>query len=323
MSTNSLQGLGLSSDKPFLPRVNSMTASNLPLGDEGLTRNASSPSIASSSFSNFAKKAKAGRSKYHNLGHPGRHNSFSRSSNAFEIPVFFKRLLRPPTLDFETAMWEIFYLIIQPKRVYKSLYYHKQTKNRWARDDPSFVLLLTFFITISAVAWGLVYSPGALSILKLIGYMVVVDFLVTGIVIASIGWVLANCIFKNRHLVSASGVSDITSPFTDDSALEWPYCFDVHCNSYLVVWLCLYLIQFILLPLLTLSNWFSTLIGNTLYLFSLSYYFVITFYGYNALPFLSRTELILLPIPVLCVLWLVLTLLGFNVAAYLSDVYFN
>lgn len=229
------------------------------------------------------------------------------------IPLFIRRFFKPPTLDFETAMWEIFYLIVSPKRVYRSLYYHKQTKNKWARDDPSFVILLSLFLTLSALAWGIAYCPGVVSVLKLVLYMVFVDFFVFGVAIATIGWVLANKFFKKR----AESIGAVT-----EADLEWAYCFDVHCNAFLVIWVALYMIQFILLPLLTMNNWFGLFLGNTLYFGSLSYYFVITFYGYNALPFLEHTQLILLPVGMLSILYTI-SLFGFNVAKTMTDFYFS
>lgn len=112
-----------------------------------------------------------------------------------------------------------------PTKVYKSLYYHKQTKNTWARDDPSFVILLSAFITVSALAWGLAYASGVMGILKLMLYMVLVDFFATGIIIATAGWFLANKFLKQskRGLMNSIG---------GEGELEWNYCFDVHCNSF-------------------------------------------------------------------------------------------
>lgn len=246
---------------------------------------------------------------------PGRSSRFTASRPHFKIPILIKRFFKPPTLDFETAMWEIFYLIVSPKRVYKSLYYHKQTKNRWARDDPSFVILLSLFLTLSAVAWGIAYSPGVTSILKLILYMVLVDFFLTGVIISTICWVLVNKFFKSKAAHDSIGA-------VSENDLEWAYCFDVHCNSFLVIWVALYMVQFILLPLLTMNNWIGSFLGNTLYFVSLSYYFVITFYGYNALPFLEHTQLILFPIGVLAVFY-VISLFGFNVAKTMTNTYFT
>lgn len=291
--------------RSYTPTLSSSQQNILPLTTDDLPgtepsdtyNNSSLPSASLSTFStpsistNFPTSSRMApgrpRGTTHKLRTP------FHGSSSFKIPVVIRRLFRPPTLDFETAIWEIFYLIISPTKVYKSLYYHKQTKNTWARDDPSFVILLSSFITVSALAWGLAYASGILGVLRLMLYMVLVDFLATGVIIATVGWFLANKFLKQskRGIMSIGG----------EGELEWAYCFDVHCNSFLIIWLCLYVIQFILLPVLTKSNWMSMFLGNTLYLFALCYYFVISFYGYNTMPFLEHTELILLPVPVLCV----------------------
>lgn len=77
------------------------------------------------------------------------------------------------------------------------------------------------------------------------------------------------------------------------------------------------MVQFLLLPLLTRSpsNFLATFLGNTLYLSALIYYTYITFLGYNALPFLHNTELLLAPILIFAVLWLVSLIAGWGVVA--------
>ncbi|GMM31437.1 Gmh1 protein [Martiniozyma asiatica (nom. inval.)] len=242
-----------------------------------------------------------------------------------KIPKYFKRMLNFKSLDFETAFWEIMNLIIHPKRVYKSLYYQKHTKNKWARDDPSFVIILCLFLTISAILWGLMYSHGIIGIFKLVLYMVIVDFIAFGLAIATIGWLLANNVMfiPGTQTMQSSNKSIWAKILKNDSILEWTYCFDVHCNAYLIIWVLLYLVQFIFLPILRMNNIISTLIGNTLYLVALSYYFLVTFYGYNSLPFLHKTEYILVPIIIFGILWIVLTISGFNIANYMCTAYFN
>ncbi|KAK9623386.1 hypothetical protein V6Z94_004296 [Aspergillus fumigatus] len=64
------------------------------------------------------------------------------------------------------------------------------------------------------------------------------------------------------------------------------------------------------------SNFLATFLGNTLYLSALIYYTYITFLGYNALPFLHNTELLLLPILVLSILWLVSLIAGWGVVMH-------
>lgn len=75
------------------------------------------------------------------------------------------------------------------------------------------------------------------------------------------------------------------------------------------------MVQFLLLPLLTRSpsNFLATFLGNTLYLSALIYYTYITFLGYNALPFLHNTELLLVPILIFAILWLISLIAGWGI----------
>jgi hypothetical protein len=63
----------------------------------------------------------------------------------------------------------------------------------------------------------------------------------------------------------------------------------------------------------------SEVLSNTLYLIALNYYFIITFLGYNALPFLHHTELLLAPIAVTTILWFA-SLFGFNMSRHFAPV---
>jgi hypothetical protein len=64
----------------------------------------------------------------------------------------------------------------------------------------------------------------------------------------------------------------------------------------------------------------SLLLSNSLYLIAFNYYFIITFLGYNALPFLHHTELLLAPIAVTTILWFA-SLFGFNMSKHLAPVF--
>lgn len=252
----------------------------------------------------------------------------------------FRRLFKPTTLDFETAVWEIFHLIINPRKMYRSNYTYKQQNNGkslYTRDDPSFLILLTGFLVISAVAWGLAYLPNVWDILKLIVTMVVFDFYVAGVCIATASWFLTNRLFNTLFGVSLAFSS--TARY-NVNYIDWGFCFDVHCNSFLIIWSLLYLLQFFLLPLLTIKKSFlSLLLGNTLYFGAVGYYFIITFYGFNSLPFVgslhnSRSlgsnpakvlQMIILAgvLPILAIGWVASIMFRFNVAYIMVDNYFN
>ena len=73
-------------------------------------------------------------------------------------------------MDFEFALWQAVYLIVNPQVVYRNFHYRKQTKNQYARDDPAFLVLgkevnfgsfnkNEFSINISFIYIGL-FRPG-------------------------------------------------------------------------------------------------------------------------------------------------------------------
>jgi hypothetical protein len=78
-------------------------------------------------------------------------------------------------------------------------------------------------------------------------------------------------------------------PISNADANVW----QVSIRAYLPIWTFLYILQFLFLPIIApdfsaVSNFF----GNTMYLVALSYYFIITFLGYNGKPaLLSRLPL--------------------------------
>lgn len=63
----------------------------------------------------------------------------------------------------------------------------------------------------------------------------------------------------------------------------------------------------------------SLFLGNSLYLVAFGYYTVITFLGYNALPFLHHTELLLSPMAIWITLF-ALSLIGFNASRHFAPV---
>lgn len=149
--------------------------------------------------------------------------------------------------------------------MYRSHYFYRQLslsvdRLSYSRDDPSFLLLLTALLSLSAVAWGLVYSPHTRDILKLVVYMVLIDFYLTGLVIATVSWYLTNRLF-NEHF-EIGGENNRSSV----AYVEWEFCFDVHCNAFLVIWCMLYVVQLVLMPLIKMkSSIVALLLGNTLY----------------------------------------------------------
>ncbi|KAJ5831019.1 uncharacterized protein N7525_009272 [Penicillium rubens] len=57
---------------------------------------------------------------------PANFGSTPASRSSVRMPRFFKRLFKFPQMDFEMAIWEMTSLLIAPKKVFKSIYYHKR-----------------------------------------------------------------------------------------------------------------------------------------------------------------------------------------------------
>lgn len=78
--------------------------------------------------------------------------------------------------------------------------------------------------------------------------------------------------------------------------MEWLYCFDVHCNSFLPVFMICYVFQYFLLPVLLYEHFLTGVLSAIINCFALSYYFFITSQGFSVIPFLKNTEYFLVPI---------------------------
>ncbi|GAA5885865.1 hypothetical protein JCM5296_000170 [Sporobolomyces johnsonii] len=228
------------------------------------------------------------------------------------MKTWLRRLSRLPQMDFELAVWQMGYLCIAPRRVYRNVYYHKQTKNTWARDDPAMLLLISLCLLIAAVLWSVLYAHyGFAQTLRTIFSFVFLQFFGVGLVISTTLWALSN-----KFLTHA------THTHATDQKVEWPYAFDVHANSFFPLFLQLYVAQLLLAPVVTKSNWVCLWVGNTLYLSAFTHYAYVTYLGYNALPFLIRSELLLFPVALLFVFYVV-SLLGFNVSHVVLEALFG
>lgn len=174
-----------------------------------------------------------------------------------------------------------------------------------------------------AIVYSIVFQVGFTGIFKTILFMLIVDFILVGITVATICWSVANRFLLSNHL-----------PQSTKQTVEWLYAFDVHCNSFFPLFLLTYVLQLVLLPILQYHNWTSLIIGNTLYFIAASYYTWITFLGYNgnhnfilfpdkliALPFLTNTVVFLYPIGVYIIIYL-LSFFGFDMSFTMLSLYF-
>ncbi|OJD23439.1 hypothetical protein ACJ73_05207 [Blastomyces percursus] len=206
-----------------------------------------------------------------------------------------------------------------------------------------------------ALAWGLAYTPSFGAIVRLSFLFIFVHFVGSSLLVSTLTYFFIGRLFgpggpaarigewrggrtilgRTRRRGAAGGL--FAQP-GEKEQVEFGYCFDVRAfapsassqrmyflvsnRAFFPLYLHLYVLQFLLLPILTRKNsshsesspsTLATVLGNTLYLSALTYYTYITFLGYNALPFLHHTELLLAPILILAVLWLVSLIVGWGI----------
>lgn len=228
------------------------------------------------------------------------------------VPLL-RRILHPSHMDLEYTSWMMLQLCISPKIAYRHTSYHRQTKNQWSRDDPAFVIVTSALVAVAAGAYCATYGDGFWSSMYAIASAVVLDYLLVGFAIATLGWLVSN-----RFLRKVSMHQHAT-----EQPVEWLYAFDVHCNSYLPLFLLLYVVQFLLSPLLLWRGFVPTFLSICLYTVSLSYYHYLNWLGYGALPMLERTEVFLWPITLIIVASVFALLFQFNPTRFVLGLYFK
>eukprot|EP01106_Pelomyxa_sp_JSP_P008940 TRINITY_DN24543_c0_g1_i1.p1 TRINITY_DN24543_c0_g1~~TRINITY_DN24543_c0_g1_i1.p1 ORF type:complete len:251 (-),score=45.67 TRINITY_DN24543_c0_g1_i1:48-800(-) len=224
---------------------------------------------------------------------------------------FLSRLLRWSQMDTECASWTMLYICIAPSKVYRNSTWHKVTKHQWARDDPAFVVIQAALLLFSSLAWAIAYGHHSIiAFLRAITWSLFLDFLLVGLLIATLGWFISN------HYLLTDGLHRV------EQKVEWLYAFEVHCNGFFAVFLLLHVGQYFASPLLTLPSWVATLVGNCVYALAYTYYFYVTFLGYQVLPFLHNTQVFLYPIGLIVMAWVVLAIFRVNLCILAINLYF-
>ena len=143
-------------------------------------------------------------------------------------------------MDFELSIWEMTSLLISPKKVFRSIYYHKQTHSRFHRGDPSFTYLLSLFLFLTGLAWGIAYTNSVGATIRLTLIFVFVHFLLGSLVVATVMWVGLERLLGPRGVVTKRGLGLGRGkrrglfPAQEEErgeggveGVEFGYCFDV------------------------------------------------------------------------------------------------
>lgn len=189
-----------------------------------------------------------------------------------------------------------------------------ETKNQWARDDPAFVVLTAAMVFVVSILYCLFYSHSFGQAVYAVLRSVLVDFLGVGAGVATAYWFVANRYMREPGVNHSHAV---------EQQVEWMYAFDVHVNAFFTLLPSLYCGQLVLSPLLMMNGFIPRLLSGALYGVALSYYHYCVFIGYNALPFLEHTALLVYPIAVIALVTPLAVLVGFNPTRFTLGIYFH
>lgn len=211
-------------------------------------------------------------------------------------------------MDFEFALWQMLYLFYKPQQVYRNFQYRKETKAQFARDDPAFLVLLAGWLIISSAGFSMVLGIHFIGFLKFLIYVIFVDLVGVGLVIATGLWYISN--------------KFLLKPNLRDQDVEWGFSFDVHLNAFFPILVILHFIQLFVYHPLIERDWFiSTWLGNSLWLIAIGYYIYITFLGYSSLNILNKTSYFLAPLSILVLIYIVTLVINWNLSRSLMDFY--
>lgn len=133
----------------------------------------------------------------------------------------------------------------------------KQTTKTYHRPDPSFTYLLSFFLTLTSLAWGFAYADGFTQTLHITLVFIFVHFLLLSLVTATLFYFLVgrllgpgNSLLPGRR----RGLYNL-SDGENREELEFGYCWDVSIRAFVPVWVFLYVVQFLCMPLVGTNHW--------------------------------------------------------------------
>lgn len=232
-----------------------------------------------------------------------RHNCMGAATKCYK---YLRKLLKFDQMDFEFAVWQMIFLFISPQKVYRNFQNRKQTKSQFARDDPAFLVLITCCFCISTVGFAIVLSLKFFQFVKLLFYMVFIDYIAIGLLITTLFWFAAN-----RYL-RIDRTQDV----------EWGYAFDIHLNAMFPSLIILHVFQLILYNALINNNsFFGRFLGNTFWFIAIGYYIYITSLGYANIEILHKTHLLLSSLPVILLTYVITLCAGINISYLVMEFY--
>ena len=202
-------------------------------------------------------------------------NCVKNEEYCYSFIDFMKKFYHFKQIDYYFAYMNIIYCF-SPINLAEMAKTRKHLKNKYARDDPGFLLILIINLFISSICFNL--TLGKFGLFKVFHIFFLQTFgmlILFGLIIA-----LISKIFFDNYLTASASQS-----------IEYTHAFDIHTNSFVTFYFFSIIIPYFLLPICGKDNkFFQIFISNVLFFYGILYYFYVSYVEYFSLPFIKKNQ---------------------------------
>ena len=202
-------------------------------------------------------------------------NCVKNEEYCYSFIDFMKKFYHFKQIDYYFAYMNIIYCF-SPINLAEMAKTRKHLKNKYARDDPGFLLILIINLFISSICFNL--TLGKFGLFKVFHKFFLQTFgmlILFGLIIA-----LISKIFFDNYLTASASQS-----------IEYTHAFDIHTNSFVTFYFFSIIIPYFLLPICGKDNkFFQIFISNVLFFYGILYYFYVSYVEYFSLPFIKKNQ---------------------------------
>ena len=202
-------------------------------------------------------------------------NCVKNEEYCYSFIDFMKKFYHFKQIDYYFAYMNILYCF-SPINLAEMAKTRKHLKNKYARDDPGFLLILIINLFISSICFNLTFGKFSLfKIFHIFFLQTFVMLILSGLIIA----LISKIFFDNYLSASAS------------QSIEYTHAFDIHTNSFVTFYFFSIIIPYFLLPICAKDNkFFQIFISNVLFFYGILYYFYVSYVEYFSLPFIKKNQ---------------------------------
>ena len=202
-------------------------------------------------------------------------NCVKNEEYCYSFIDFMKKFYHFKQIDYYFAYMNILYCF-SPINLAEMAKTRKHLKNKYARDDPGFLLIIIINLFISSICFNITLDKFSFwKIFHIFFLQTFVMLILSGLIIA----LITKIFFDNYLTVSPS------------QSIEYTHAFDIHTNSFVTFYFFSIIINYFLLPICGKDNkFFQIFISNVLFFYGILYYFYVSYVEYFSLPFIKKNQ---------------------------------